>query len=116
MSHKDFEFPEIITALPEADIPIEGLDTHLFQGEKQQMVFMSFSHQVDVSEHSHAAQWGVVLSGEIELTVEGKKTIYRKGDSYFIPANATHSARISSGYADLTFFDQKDRYKKKLSK
>ena len=33
-------FPEIITTLPNADIPIQGLGSHLFQGEDQQILFM----------------------------------------------------------------------------
>ena len=63
---KENFFPEIITNLPEADIPIEGLHSYLFQGENQQIVFMSFENDVQVPEHSHEAQWGVVLDGEIE--------------------------------------------------
>ena len=110
--NKDF-FPEIITNLPEADIPIEGLSSHLFQGENQQVVFMSFEDDVSVPEHSHKAQWGVVLDGEIELTIDGKKCTLTKGDTYFIPEDIKHSAKIKKGYKDLTLFNQKDRYKTK---
>ncbi len=39
---EDTFFPEIITGLPEARIPVSGLRSHLFQGENQQIVFMSF--------------------------------------------------------------------------
>ena len=113
---KDNFFPEIITNLPEADIPIEGLCSYLFQGESQQFVFMSFEKDVEVPEHSHAAQWGVVLDGEIELTMEGKKYVLTKGDTYFIPNDAKHSARVKRGYKDLTLFNQKDRYKAKSNR
>ncbi|MHC4624838.1 MAG: cupin domain-containing protein [Planctomycetota bacterium] len=109
---KDF-FPEIITNLPEADIPIDGLRSCLFQGRNQQIVFMSFENDVEVPEHSHEAQWGVVLDGQSELTIDGKKNTFKKGDTYYIPAGLTHGARIKAGYKDLTFFNQKDRYKPK---
>ena len=59
-------FPEIIRKLPKAKIPIAGIDSFLFQGEDQQILFMEFSENVTVPEHSHEAQWGVVLEGEIE--------------------------------------------------
>lgn len=108
---KENFFPEIITKLPEAHIPIEGVHSHLFQGEHQQFVFMSFENDAEVPEHSHEAQWGVILSGEIELTVDGKRSTFKKGDIYFIPKGVKHSARIRRGYRDLTLFDQKDRYK-----
>jgi quercetin dioxygenase-like cupin family protein len=112
MTNKDF-FPEIVTKLPEAEIPFEGIRSHLFQGQNQQFVFMSFEKDAEVPEHSHEAQWGVVLDGEIELTIEGKKHIFRRGDTYFIPRGIPHSARIKRGYKDLTLFDQRDRYKAK---
>ncbi len=110
---KDDFFPEIVTNLPEADIPFEGVHANLFQGQNQQFVFMSFEIDAEVPEHSHQAQWGVILSGEIEFTVDGKRSTFKKGDTYFIPKAVKHSARIKRGYRDLTLFDQKDRYKVK---
>jgi quercetin dioxygenase-like cupin family protein len=115
MSKEDF-FPEMITNLPEADIPIEGVQSHLFQGEGQQFVFMSFENDVEVPEHSHEGQWGVVLDGEIELAIDGKKYTFKKGDTYFVPKGIKHGARIRRGYKDLTLFDQKDRYKAKQNR
>jgi quercetin dioxygenase-like cupin family protein len=112
MPQQDF-FPDIITNLPEADIPIEGLRSHLFQGKNQQVVFMSFEKDAEIAEHSHEAQWGVILDGEIELTIGGKEYKFTRGDTYFIPKGVKHSARIRKGYKDLTLFNQKDRYKAK---
>ena len=103
-------FPSIITDLPEADIPVEGLKSHLFQGTNRQIVFMSFEKEATVTEHSHKAQWGVVLDGEIEFTIGEDKLILSKGDTYFIPEGVKHSATIKKGYKDLNLFDQKDRY------
>jgi len=110
---KDNFFPEIITKLPAADIPLEGVNSHLFQSQDQQFIFMSFDKDVQVPEHSHEGQWAVILDGEIELTVDGKKSTFKRGDTYFIPKGVKHSARIKKGYKDLTLFDQKDRYKAK---
>ena len=108
-------FPKIITCLPQADIPIEGLTSYLLQGTNHQVISMSFEKDVEVPEHSHEAQWGIVIDGEIELTINGNKQIYRKGDTYFIPKNIPHSARIKAGYKDLTLFNQRDRYKSKVA-
>jgi quercetin dioxygenase-like cupin family protein len=112
MSKGDF-FPEIVRKLPQADIPIEGVYSHLFQGQDQQFIFMGFESDAEVPEHSHEGQWAVILDGEIELTIDGKKHIFRRGDTYFIPGGVPHGARIRKGYKDLTLFDQKDRYKAK---
>ena len=64
-------------------------------------------------EHSHESQWGIVLEGKIDLVIEGVKRTYAKGDRYFIPAGVKHSGKIYAGYADITFFNEKDRYKAK---
>ena len=107
-------FPEIITSLPAADLPIAGVTSYLFQGEEQQFIFMTFDKDVEVPEHSHEAQWGVVLDGQIHLTIGGESRVFNKGDTYFIPKGVEHSARIQRGYKDLTLFKQKDRYRPKL--
>ena len=114
MSEKPF-LPDIITDLPGFEHNYNGLESHVMQGEKQQFVFMSFTEDNDVPEHSHAGQWAVVLDGVIELKVDGVVRQYSRGDTYYIPAGTLHSAKIHRGYKDLTFFDQVDRYTVKKS-
>lgn len=106
-------FPDIITALPEADISLEGIRAYLLQGENQQVIFMSFARDVNVPEHAHEAQWAVVLDGEIDVTIGGVTHTYKKGDTYFVPRDVLHSAKVWNGYKDITLFDQRDRYKAK---
>ncbi len=106
-------FPDFITSLPPAEIPMAGVKAHLLQGENQQVVLWTFGRKTEVAEHSHATQWGVVIKGRMEMTIEGKKLVVRKGDTYYVPKGARHSAIISKGYSDVTFFGQKDRYKTK---
>lgn len=112
MPHGEF-YPEIITNLPRADVPIAGVRAYLFQGEDKQLIFMTFPEDVDVPEHSHAAQWGAVLEGEIELTIGGEVNTYRPGDTYYIPAGVAHRARIKGGSSLQDLFDQADRYSAK---
>ncbi|HEB85231.1 MAG TPA: cupin domain-containing protein [Bacteroidetes bacterium] len=106
-------FPDPIRALPLADIPLPGARACISQSEEHQVLFMEFEEDVVVPEHTHEAQWGIVLEGRIDLTVEGVKHTYTKGDRYFIPAGAVHGAQLFADYADITFFAQRDRYKRK---
>jgi quercetin dioxygenase-like cupin family protein len=106
-------FPEPIRNLPEADIPSAGLKAWLSQAENHQIVFMEFGNDAEVAEHSHESQWTVMLKGKTDLTIDGVKQTYSKGDRVFIPKGARHSAKIYAGYADVSFFDQKDRYSPK---
>lgn len=97
-------FPEAIRKLPEADIPISGLTAYLSQDKNHQLVFMHFSQDAEVPAHSHLAQWGIVLEGKIDLTVEGEEFTYTKGDRFYILAGECHSAKIHAGYASMEFF------------
>jgi len=103
-------FPKPIRNLPEVDMPFANYDAYLSQGENHQIIFMRFDEDIDLPEHSHEAQWGIVLEGKIELTIDGKTREYTKGDRYFIDKDVKHSGKIFAGYADMTFFNQKDRY------
>jgi len=104
-------FPEPILKLPEADIPLEGVKAHLAQGENFQILFMKFKKDVILQEHFHESQWGVVLEGRIDLVIDGKEFRFKKGDRYFIPKGVKHSGKIYKEYSDITYFDQKERYK-----
>ena len=106
-------FPTPIQALPEADIPIDGIKAYLSQASDHQIIFMEFEKDADLPEHFHAAQVGFVLRGKIELTIDSVKSEYKKGDIYYIPEGIKHSGKIHAGYADITFFNETDRYQKK---
>ena len=106
-------FPDPILGLPEADVPIDGVRAYLSQSEGHQVVFMEFSKDVVVPEHSHESQWAVVLEGRIDIVIGGEMRTLGKGDQYFVPKGVKHSAKIYAGYADVTFFNQKDRYRRK---
>ncbi|AOT72327.1 cupin domain-containing protein [Geosporobacter ferrireducens] len=106
-------FPEVIKNLPEADIPLDGITAFLSQGDQHQIIFMEFEKDVDLPEHEHESQYGIVLEGKIELTIDGVKNTFVKGDRYYIPSGVKHFGKIFAGYADMTFFNEKDRYSKK---
>jgi quercetin dioxygenase-like cupin family protein len=108
-----FEFLKAIQDLRKADIPFEGCTAYIIQGNKEQVLFMKFEKDVELPEHSHEAQWGIVLSGNIELTINGTTKIYKTGDNYYIEKGVKHKGKIYAGYSDITYFNQKDRYKVK---
>jgi quercetin dioxygenase-like cupin family protein len=111
-NNKDL-YPEIIKNLPEADIEFKGVRGWISQAKDHQVVFFDIEPIGEVTEHSHGAQWGIVIEGEIELTISGNTKTYKKGDSYYIPDGAVHSAVFKSRTWVLDFFADKDRYKAK---
>ena len=106
-------FPEPIRNLPQADIPLNGVKGYLSLGQDHQVLFWEFIEDTQVPQHSHEAQWGVILEGKIDLVIDGIEHTYSKGDRYFVPEGVKHSAKVYAGYADITFFNEKGRYKAK---
>ena len=102
--------PDIIKNLPEADIPFGGIKGWLSQGENHQVVFFEIDAVGDLPAHAHGAQWGIVVEGEMDLTIGGETKTYRKGDSYHIPAGVVHSATFKKKTWVIDFFDDKNRY------
>lgn len=104
-------YSRMIKDLPEADTPFKGLKAWISQAKDHQIVFFDIEPIGEVSEHSHGAQWGIVLEGEMQLTIGGRKKIYRKGDSYYIPDKVPHSATFNCKTKIIDFFNDSARYK-----
>ena len=105
--------PELIRRLPEADIPFPGVRAWLSQGPDHQIGFFDIEAGAHVPEHSHKAQWGIVIEGEMELTVGGETRTYGRGGSYYIPEGVVHAAVFKRRTAVLDLFADRDRYKAK---
>ncbi len=106
-------FPDFITNLPEADIPFPGVRGWISQAPNHQVIFMDIDPIGAVAPHRHGAQWGLVVDGEMELTIDGVTQRYRAGDSYFIPANVEHSATFPTRVRVIDVFADVARYRPK---
>ena len=102
--------PGPIRKLPRANIPLEGLEAFLSQGENHQILFMRFHNDATVPKHAHETQWEIVLEGKVDVWIDGDKHTFKKGDRFYIPTGTKHCAKIYAGYSSIIFFDQKDRY------
>ena len=109
------ELPEIITRLPEVELPFPptAVKTSALKSDQGLLVFFHILKDLDLPAHSHKAQWGTVLDGRIELTIGGETRTYGPGDSYYIPAGVEHSGRLPAGAKIMDFFEEPDRYRLK---
>ena len=111
------DYPTVITDLPEADIPFKGIKAWILQSEKRQLVFFEMQPTAVVPEHRHSyPQWGMLIEGEMKLTMNGKTRLCHKGDEYLIPANAKHHATFQTKTRVIDLFSEKTRYKAKANK
>lgn len=105
-------WPTMIDRLPEADLPFppEAVVGRMLRAPEGLTVFFTFHQPMILPPHSHGAQWGVVVAGEIAMTIGGETRICRPGDSYDIPAGVTHSAEIAAGTRVIDVFEEPGRY------
>jgi len=106
-------YPEMISGLPEIEVPIPGVRGWLLQGERHQVVFFEIEAGAQIPPHSHCAQWGLMVKGKISLTIGRETRLYGKGDWYFIPAGEVHAATFPSRVNVIDVFDDPARYKPK---
>ena len=107
-------YPSVITTLPEADIQFKGIKAWILQGKEHQLGFFEMQTTAIVPEHSHSyPQWGMVIEGEMKLTINSKTRLCLKGDEYLIPAHAKHSATFQIQTRVMDLFSEKTRYKTK---
>lgn len=107
------DFPTFVTDNPEIDFPFEGVRGWLIASDRQQTVFVEFTEDVEVPEHTHADQWELVIAGKAELHRAGVTEVFSPGDNFFVPAGQPHSATVHKGYRALIVFDAPDRYRAK---
>ncbi len=86
------------------------------QSSSHQLVFFEFEEGVNLPGHSHSyPQWGMVIEGKMELTIDGIPKIHGRGEEYLVPAGAIHSVRFFSDTRVMDFFSEKNRYKPKAA-
>ena len=107
------EYPDMIQVLPEIDVPLEGVRGRLLQSADRQVVFFDIEPIGQVPIHTHGDQWGVVIEGEMDLTIGGQTRTYGPGDTYFIPAGVEHGATFRTRVRVIDVFADRDRYSPK---
>jgi quercetin dioxygenase-like cupin family protein len=106
-------YPQPILDLPKIDVTLPGVIGHLLQGGASQVVFFELAEGLGVPLHSHEAQWGVVLEGQIEMVIGDLKKVFGPGESYYIPEGTLHSGRAVTPAKALDVFFTPARYKAK---
>ena len=106
------DLPAFIKALPAADVPVpeDIVSTHVLQSPEGLGIFFVFHKEFELPPHHHKAQWGTILAGALELTIDGETKVYRPGDSYDIPSGAVHGAKAVAGTIAFDVFEEADRY------
>jgi quercetin dioxygenase-like cupin family protein len=105
-------FPAFFGHFPHLALPYpdEVVTTHAIRSARGLVVFFAFHKTSDIPEHVHRGQWGMVVEGEITLTIGGTSTTYRTGENYYVPAGTPHAVHVTAGTRAIDVFEEPDRY------
>jgi quercetin dioxygenase-like cupin family protein len=106
-------YPDFVKRLPEAKLPFAGPQAWLLQTEAGQIIFFESEMDFQIPPHDHGDQWGVVIDGSVELTIDGQTRTFSQGQTYFIPAGTIHSIRVQAPFRALDYFADDRRYETK---
>ncbi|MCB1339038.1 MAG: cupin domain-containing protein [Maritimibacter sp.] len=106
-------YPAFIEAFPALDMPLPdtAVRTHALRSDAGLVVFFEFLEDVTLPPHSHLAQWGILVAGEVSLTIDGIRTTYRPGETWDLAAGVVHAVEIKAGSRAIDVFEEPDRYK-----
>jgi quercetin dioxygenase-like cupin family protein len=101
MDRADF-LPPRIRALPEFDGPF---DAFRLAAEGAEVLFATYPAGTTIAPHRHDTEnVGVVIRGELRLTVDGRETRYGPGEWYHLDPGVTHAARFDHDTAEIEFW------------
>jgi hypothetical protein len=97
-------WPPFFEMLPRAELTVQGLEGRMLRCDAWLVLFMHADREVVVPRHHHGAQWGMVLDGQMELSIGDEQHAYRRGDSHFIPDGVEHEATLHAGWKGIYVF------------
>lgn len=109
--HSLYKYPEFIERLPQADVNFPGAEARLISGARGQVAFWRFEEGGSVPAHRHGAQIGIVLSGQVVLTVEGATKTWNAGEVFSIHENEEHSATVAPGTCVVEVYREANRHR-----
>ena len=79
-----------------------GIHVRTFWGSNLMMAVVDLDANAVLPQHTHPhEQGGIVISGEVELTIDRETRKLSPGDIYIIPGGVEHSASTGSQPAQL---------------
>lgn len=95
-------FPPHVKALPRFDGPF---DAFRLKADACDVLFASYPAGTSIPPHCHDTDnIGVITSGELLLTVDGRETRYGPGDWYHVAPEVEHSARFDEATSEIEFW------------
>jgi quercetin dioxygenase-like cupin family protein len=81
---------------------VPGVRLRTFWGDEMLVSIADLEPGAVLPAHSHPhEQVGHVISGEIEITIDGEPRLVRPGDTFIIPGGVEHGVQVGSAPAQV---------------
>lgn len=93
---------------------LPGVATRTFWGDRMLMSLVELAPGANIPAHSHPhEQVGMVLDGEMEMTIGDETRQVKAGDIYVTPGGVSHSVRLGASACRVfeTFAPVREEYK-----
>lgn len=78
----------------EAKELVAGINARTFWGEEMLLAVVDLDPNAQLPRHSHPhEQGGLMISGQMEMTIDNETRLLKPGDVYIIPGGVEHEAR-----------------------
>ncbi|MCI4369993.1 MAG: cupin domain-containing protein [Thermoplasmata archaeon] len=101
-------FGSPIVELPRTSLA--GIDVYVHDDGTSQVLFLELPKGREatvVPTHTHGVEWGIVVEGAIEMTIDGRVELHAAGTSHLIPADVPHSFRFHPGTSSIHCFGER---------
>ncbi|MDC0661639.1 cupin domain-containing protein [Marinobacter sp. SS21] len=96
------KYPDKIRTLPLFD---GRFDAYRLAANGADVLFASYPAGTSIAPHSHETDnHGVIVCGELILTMNGKTARYGAGDWYHVPAGVEHAAQFEQETDEIEFW------------
>ncbi|MBI1744934.1 cupin domain-containing protein [Candidatus Acetothermia bacterium] len=92
----------------------QGVRTRTFWADRMLISVLEFASHSIVPNHKHPhEQVGVILEGELYMTIAGETRLMKAGEAYVIPGNVEHGGKTGDKPARVfdTFSPVREEYK-----
>jgi quercetin dioxygenase-like cupin family protein len=101
MDRADF-LPPRIRELPDFEGPF---DAFRLAADGADVLFATYPTGTTIDPQDHPTDnVGVIIRGELILTVDGRESRYGPGDWYHVPPGTSHAARFDQDTAEIEFW------------
>lgn len=78
--------------------------------DKVQVLFYQLHEGGEGDDFSTGAEWGYIIRGRVDVTIDGETTTYEAGDTYLIPGGVPNHKKNHPGIIGIDVFEQVDRF------